>query len=61
MPVHSGIPYVLVGTQSHDYVRHRNQEPITLADMTAEGCEHEYILLIGMNIEIWQKRLPFPD
>ena len=52
---------MLVGTQGHDYVRHRNQEPITLADMTAEGCEHEDILLIEVNFEIWQKRLPFPD
>ena len=52
---------MLAGTQGHDYVRHRNQEPITLADMTAEGCEHEDILLIEVNFEIWQKRLPFPD
>ena len=52
---------MLVGTQGHDYVRHRNQEPIALADMTAEGCEHEDILLIEVNFEIWQKRLPFPD
>ena len=42
---------MLVGTQGHDYVRHRNQEPVTLADMTAEGCEHEDILLIKVDIK----------